>query len=156
MAVAERGRDKARILRMTRRFEAPCDKVFRAFVEPDQLLKWWGPTGMQVTDHLIDVQVGGAWRTTMRSKKGEDYTVSGVYREITPPVRLVLTWGWERDGERGHETIVTIELAEQDGGTRLDLTQELFDSEEMRDSHGSGWSESLDCLEEALTKGDIR
>ena len=59
------------------------------------------------------------------------------------------------DGGRGHETVVTIELLETPGGTRLELTQELFESESARDWHGEGWSSSLDCLEEALAEGAI-
>jgi uncharacterized protein YndB with AHSA1/START domain len=75
------------------------------------------------------VRVGGAWRTVMSSPEGKDHIVSGVYREITRPERLVLTWAWEEEGVRGHETLVTIELAETPGGTRLELTQEGFESE---------------------------
>jgi hypothetical protein len=65
----------------------------------------------------------------MSSPEGKDHIVSGVYREITRPERLVLTWAWEEEGVRGHETLVTIELAETPGGTRLELTQEGFESE---------------------------
>jgi uncharacterized protein YndB with AHSA1/START domain len=153
MATAEAVVDGQRSLRMTRHFNASSERVFRAFAEPAQLVTWWGPSSMNVVDHDIDVRVGGAWRTVIRSEKDEDYTMSGVYREISPHHRLVFTWGWERDGERGHETLVTIELAERNGGTELTLLQETFESEEMRDSHRGGWSSSLDCLAEALNSG---
>lgn len=150
MAMAERRASDALTLEITRKFDAPRERVFQAFTEPAQLVKWWGPTGMHVADHDIDVREGGAWRTTIRSKEGEDHTMSGVYREITPHDRLVFTWGWERDGVRGHETVVTIEFSESGGRTTLSFLQQIFESEEMRDSHQSGWSESLDCLEAAL------
>ena len=58
-------------------------------------------------------------------------------------------------GTRGHESVVTIELAETPGGARLELTQEGFESERARDLHGEGWSSCLDCLEKALTEGAI-
>ena len=51
--------------------------------------------------------------------------------------------------------MVTIELLETPGGTRLELTQELFESERARDLHGEGWSSCFDCLEEALAEGAI-
>ena len=102
----------APVLRLSRSFAAPRDRVFRAFTAPAQLARWWGPKGFTVPACTLDVRVGGAWRTVMRSPEGKDHIVSGVYREITPPERMVLTWAWEEAGARGHETLVTIELAE--------------------------------------------
>ena len=156
MAMAEPRDDSPLCLRMTRQFEAPRERVFRAFADPEQLIKWWGPTGMHVIDHAIDVRVGGAWRTTIRNNAGDDYTMSGVYKEISAPHRLVFTWAWERDGGRGHETVVTIDLTEDGGRTELSFAQEIFESVDARDSHQSGWQESFDCLDAALVSGDIR
>ncbi|MGI9451884.1 MAG: SRPBCC family protein, partial [Geminicoccaceae bacterium] len=121
-----------------------------------QLVKWWGPASMHVVDHDIDVRVGGPWRTTIRNRDGDDYTMSGVYREISAPHRLVFTWAWEQDGVRGHETVVTIDLAEDGDRTELNFVQEIFESEDMRDSHQGGWQSSFDCLAAAITKGEIR
>lgn len=140
---------------MTRSFDAPRERVFRAFADPEQLVKWWGPAGMSVVDHDIDVRVGGAWRTTIRSEVGDDHTMCGVYRDISPPHRLVFTWAWERDGKRGHETVVTIQLSENGQRTKLAFLQEIFDTEEMRDSHQGGWHSSFICLTEALADGLI-
>jgi uncharacterized protein YndB with AHSA1/START domain len=142
-------------LRLSRSFAAPRDRVFRAFTVPTQLAKWWGPKGFTVPACTMDVRAGGAWRTVMRSPEGKDHIVSGVYQEITPPERLVLTWGWENEGVRGHETVVTIDLFETRGGTRLELTQELFETEDSRNQHRHGWAGCLDCLEEALAAGAI-
>jgi len=155
MAMAELSEEGVSNLTMTRLFDAPRERVFRAFAEPEQLVKWWGPTGMRVVDHDIDVRVGGAWRTTLRAESGNDYTMSGVYKEIMPPERLVFTWGWERDGTRGHETVVTIELTDRAGRTELSLHQQIFENEDACLSHQRGWSESLDCLAVALVDGDI-
>ncbi len=141
-------------LTMTRHFDASPERVFSAFADPEQLVMWWGPAGLSVVDHDIDVRVGGAWRTTIRSKAGDDYTMSGVYREIEAPRRLVFTWAWERDGERGHETVVTIDLAGDNTRTELTFLQEIFDSEDMRDSHQEGWQSSFDCLAAFLSGED--
>ena len=155
MAMARPQPDEAPILRLSRSFAAPRERVFRAFTAPAQMIKWWGPKGFTVPVCTLDPRAGGAWRTVMRSPEGKDHTVSGVYREILPPERLVFTWAWEEDGARGHETLVTIELFETAGGTRLELTHELFESESARDLHGEGWSSCLDCLEEALAQEAI-
>lgn len=155
MAMAQPIPDDARVLRLSRSFAAPRDRVFRAFTVPKQLVKWWGPKGFTVPACTMDIRPGGAWQTVMRSPEGTDHIVSGVYQEITPPERLVFTWAWEHDGARGHETLVTIELSETPGGTRLELTHEVFETEDGRNRHRDGWSSCLDCLEQALAEDAI-
>jgi uncharacterized protein YndB with AHSA1/START domain len=104
---------------------------------------------------VLDVRPGGAWRTTMRDPDGQDHIVSGVYRDIVPPSRLVFTWGWETGGPRGHETVVTIELFETPDGTRLELHQEVFESADSRGRHEHGWVSCFESLEEALASGAL-
>jgi uncharacterized protein YndB with AHSA1/START domain len=153
MTIAEPQPDQALELSLSRRFKAPRERVFRALTEADQLMKWWGPKGFTVPNLKLDVRPGGAWRTTMRSPEGQEHIVSGVYREIVPPSRLVFTWGHETQGSRGHEMVVTIELFEVPEGTRLELHQGVFDSADNRDRHAQGWGGCFDCLEEALAAG---
>jgi uncharacterized protein YndB with AHSA1/START domain len=87
----------------------------------------------------------------MRSPDGTDHWLGGVYREIAPPERLVFTHAWEHDeGKPGHETLVTVAFAEQDGKTRLTFRQAAFESVADRDSHREGWTECLDRLEAYL------
>ena len=150
MAQAQPRTDETRVLRLSRTLAASRARVFRAFTEPEQLIRWWGPRGVTISEHALDVRPGGAWRTVMTSPEGKHHVVSGVYREIVPHERLVFTWAWDTDGQRGHETVVTIALEEQGAGTALHLTQELFESENSRDQHQGGWTSSLDCLEELL------
>lgn len=153
MATARPSTDEGRVLRLTRTLRAPPAQVFRAWTEPAELIRWWGPKGFTIPVYEMDVREGGSWRTVMRSPEGRDHVVSGIYREITPPSRLVFTWGWEEDGVRGHETVVTVELFAVPEGTRLELTQELFESADSRDAHREGWASCLDCLEAALAEG---
>jgi uncharacterized protein YndB with AHSA1/START domain len=83
----------------------------------------------------------------MRSPEGKLLTVSGVYRKIEPPRRLVFTWAWEDDtGARGHETEISVSFEPTPGGTRLVLVQQSFESKEARDGHNKGWSSSFDRL----------
>ena len=155
MAMAHPKPNDALVLRLSRSFAAPRDRVFRAFTSPARLARWWGPKGFTVPACTLDVRAGGAWRTVMRSPEGKDHIVSGVYHEIVPPERLVFTWAREEDGARGHETVVTIELSETPGVTRLELTHEQFETEDSRNAHRDGWSSCLDCLEDALAEGAI-
>lgn len=139
-------------LRLERLIAAPPERVFALWTEPALLVKWWGPDGYDVPASALDVRPGGNWRTTMRSPEGKRVTVSGAYRAIEPPSRLVFTWAWEDEkGMRGHETEVTVTFAAAPGGTRLVLVQKEFESKDSRDRHGQGWSSSLDCLVRAAT-----
>jgi uncharacterized protein YndB with AHSA1/START domain len=155
MTMAQPRADEGLVLRVARRLPARRELVFRALTEPAQLARWWGPEGFTVPECALDPRPGGAWRTVMRSPEGRNHVVSGVYREILPPARLVLTWGWEGEEGRGHETLVTIELHDQGEATLLELHQEVFESTSSRDQHSYGWGSCLDCLERALSAGEI-
>ena len=77
----------------------------------------------------MDVRPGGRWRACLRSiETGNDLWVGGVYREIVPPERLVFTFAWEEEGERGLETVVDITLTERDGKTHMTMRQTPFQS----------------------------
>jgi glutathione S-transferase len=134
------------VLKLERRFKAKPDRVFVAWIEPKQLVQWFGPEGMTVPAHKIDPRVGGSWLTTMRGKDGQEHTVSGVYREIDRPRRLVFTWAWHNEGKRGHETEVIVEFRPDGDGTLMTLTQHSFADEHQRDLHNQGWSSSFNDL----------
>ena len=138
------------VLRLERRFAAPRVDVYRAWTDPKQLVRWWGPEGMSIPDCEMDVRPGGKWRTCMTGPDGNERWVGGVYREVTPPARLVFTWAWEEDGKPGPETLITIEFHDLGDATDLVLTQEGFADSGGRDLHGEGWTSSFDCLDEVL------
>ena len=141
-----------RVLRLERLIAAPPERVFELWTRPEQLVRWWGPDGWDIPAHAIDVRPGGHWRTTMRSPEGRRETVSGVYRVIDKPRRLVFTWAWDQDdGSRGHETEITVTFEPAPGGTRLKLVQQAFQSKEVRDNHDRGWSSSFDCLSRVVS-----
>jgi len=140
-------------LTVIRSFDAPMEAVFQAWTVPEQLIQWWGPEGMHVPEHRMDVRDGGSWRTVMRGSEG-DHIVAGDYREVSPPDRLVFTWAWETDGARGHETVITISLRDLGGRTELTLTQEDFETKDARDNHRLGWTSSFACLETHLQAAD--
>jgi uncharacterized protein YndB with AHSA1/START domain len=141
-----------RTLVIERVFKATPEKVFKAWTDPAILVKWWGPEGFNTPECKMDVRAGGAWRTTMVEPGGKGHTCSGVYREISPAKRLVLTWGWEEEGKRGHETVVELTFEPTQGGTRMRLVQSVFDSTSSRDGHSQGWTSSFNDLERVLTQ----
>ena len=139
-----------RRLRIVRSFAAPREAVFRAWTDPKQLVKWWGPKGYTCPDCDMDVREGGRWRTTMRSPEGTNHVVGGVYRKIDAPHLLSFTWAWSTDGTPGHETLVTVELSERGRTTEMVFTQEAFESVTARDGHNQGWTSAFECLDELV------
>ena len=141
-------------LSITRIFDAPRRLVFEAWTDPKHVVNWFGPRDYPSKQMTMDLRPGGAWRGCLVSTEGKkDLWVGGVYREIDEPERLVFTFAWEEDGERGLETVVTITLIERDGKTQMDFHQTPFRSTGERDGHHYGWSSTFDRLEEFLSAG---
>ena len=138
---------------ITREFDAPRELVYRAWTTPELVMRWW--SGHQGTMKIaeIDLRVGGAWRFVMVAKE-EDYEVAfhGEYREILPNERIVNTEVFEHPSAEGEESLITVELAEQDGRTTLTMLCE-YSSREVRDAvidsgMETGMQEQMDLLEE--------
>jgi len=141
-------------LLIRRTFDAPRKLVFAAWTDGEHLRKWCCPTGFTIPVSEGDIRPGGSFRTCMRSPHGEDNWLGGTYTEIVPDEKIVFTHAWEdADGNRDHETVVTVTLADaEDGKTRLTLHQAFFLIDASRDGHLGGWNETLDNLEEYLSK----
>jgi uncharacterized protein YndB with AHSA1/START domain len=136
-----------RSLRLERLIAAPPERVFDLWTDPELLVQWWGPEGYQIPAHTLDVRPGGKWITTMRGTDGILRTVSGVYRAVEPPRRLVMSWAWHDDkGGRGHESEITVTFDPAPGGTKLVLTQQEFATVGERDAHAAGWTSSFNKL----------
>jgi uncharacterized protein YndB with AHSA1/START domain len=131
-------------LRLTRVVPARRDVVFRAWTDPEALRRWWVPfEGMSASAVEVDLRPGGRYRFTMRNAAGDEFHVSGEYREVRAPERLVYTWSV---GDTQHETLVTIDFEESGSTTLLHLTHERFMDDDARKRHGAGWAGVLDQL----------
>lgn len=138
---------EARTLTLSRTLRATPGQVFDAWVDPNILVKWWGPQGFTTPEIELDVREGGAWTTVMQSPQGSRHHVSGVYKVIDRPKRLVFTWAWTQDdGSRGHETEVELTFADQGGTTLMTMVQKVFAEVEHRNNHEGGWTSSFDKL----------
>lgn len=140
-------------LRLERRLAAPPARVYRAFTNPNELRKWWGPEGFTTPEATLDVRVGGAYALTMKAPDGDLYYLSGKFRVVDPPQRLVYTWAWKEGGYGGLQTLVTLEFEADAKGTLLRVTHEAMTSDEMLGDHKDGWSSALGKLER-LCKGE--
>jgi uncharacterized protein YndB with AHSA1/START domain len=134
-----------------RTFDAPRELVFRAWTEPQLLAQWSCPRGFTFTENRGELRVGGAFSATMRSPEGTEHRLRGVYREIVPPERLVLTHFWvDERGSAGPETLVTVTLTEHDGRTEMMFHQGIFASVAAREGHEQGWQNCFERLAELL------
>ena len=120
-----------RELVVTRIIDAPRTLVFKAWTEPEQVARWWGPQGFVTTYCDMDIRPGGAFRCCMRSPSGTDHWKRGVYREIVEPERIVFTFAWEdADGNPRHELLTTVTFTGLGARTRLTLHQAMFETVE--------------------------
>jgi uncharacterized protein YndB with AHSA1/START domain len=146
---------------MTRVFQAPRLLVFDAWTKPDLLKRWlYGPEEWPLAVCKIDLKVGGSLRFVWRHRDGKDkdMVMSGVYRDIAPPERLVFTELWDEDWTGG-EAVVTIRFAEHAGQTTLTQAV-LYSSRAARDAvlktpmeHGA--AHSYDRLAELLASAEV-
>ena len=143
-----------REIRLSRLFDAPRHLVFEAMSKPEHIRRWWGNLGegYSVPVCEVDLRPGGKWRFSNRTPKGELATFYGVYREVTPPDRVVFTELFEPFPDA--ESVVTAVLTEENGKTRLTATV-IYPSVEIRDmvlktGMAKGAGISYDRLEEVV------
>lgn len=133
-------------LLIERIFDAPRELVFRVWTRPEHLMKWWGPKTFEPIGVEQDFRVGGTYRYGMRSPEGREIWKTGVYQEIVPNERIVMTFRWE-DGAWGVDNIVIVTLlAMASGRTMFRFHQAPFKTLEARDSHVGGWTSLLEKL----------
>lgn len=119
------------LVRITREFDAPPEKVFRAHTDPELVRQWLGPRGLEMTIDHYDCRTGGSYRYTHADDDGE-YRFYGSFHEVRPPERIVQTFTYE--GFPDGVSIDTLTLEDLgDGRTRL-VTTSLLDSFEGRDA----------------------
>ncbi len=136
-------------LTLKRRLNAPAEKVYAAWTDPEKIVKWFGPDSGPVTRAETDLRVGGHYTIAFNTENGERHQVGGVYREVVPNEKLVFTWAWHTTQER--ESLVTITVKPDGAGSILTLLHEKFFDEAARDGHKRGWSGSLDKLEKLFS-----
>jgi uncharacterized protein YndB with AHSA1/START domain len=122
---------KVPLVRITREFDAPPAKVFRAHVDPELFARWVGPRGMEVRIDHHDCRTGGSYRY-VNTRGDEEYAFRGSFHEVRPDELIVQTFTYEGmpDGV-ALEKLTLEDLG--DGRTRLTATS-LVDSFEDRDA----------------------
>jgi uncharacterized protein YndB with AHSA1/START domain len=122
------------------------ETVWRLLVEPGEQSRWWG------SPLDFEARPGGPFRVEVLP----GHIASGEFVEVEAPRRLVYTFGWEDEGNPvpAGSSRIEIELAEEDGGTRLRFLHSGLPTEEERAQHGHGWDHYLSRLATAARGED--
>ncbi|WP_367318738.1 SRPBCC family protein [Streptomyces sp. HUAS ZL42] len=116
---------------ITREFDAPPERVFRAYTDPDLVVQWLGPRRLTMQIDQYDARSGGSYRYVHRDDDGTEYGFHGVFHEVRPNERIVQTFTYE-----AFPDAVSLETAVfEDLGGRTRVTgKSLMDSMEARDA----------------------
>ena len=113
-----------------REFDAPRDLVFRAYTDPELIVRWLGPRELTTRIEEYDVRDRGRWRYVATDPDGNEYGFHGLFHGTPSPDATVQTFEFE--GVPGHVALETLTLVERDGRT-LVRTVSSFQSVEDRD-----------------------
>jgi uncharacterized protein YndB with AHSA1/START domain len=157
---------------ISRTFNAPQQLVFDCFTKPEHMKKWWGPKGVKIVKSSMDMRPGGTYHYGMQAGDAPVMWGRQVYREITPPSRIVLinsfsdetggltrhpgapdwpieilsTFTFEKAGARKTKVTILWELMDNASEIERETFLSGFDSMTM------GWTGTLDQLGEYLKK----
>lgn len=147
---------------ITRVFDAPRELVWKAWTEPEQVARWWGPEGFSTRVEELDLRPGGRTRYVMIAPDGAEYPVGGMYIEVVPGEKFVSTDEFGDDFEPPEgidlpEGMVITCLFEDFGNqTKLTLTVSHPTAEDRRKHEEmgvvGGWNSSFDCLDRHLAE----
>jgi uncharacterized protein YndB with AHSA1/START domain len=141
-----------RELVLTRLMDAPPDKVYRAWTEPELVKQWFAPAPWTIARAEMDVRPGGASLVVMRSPEGNEMPCPGVFLEVVPNRRLVFTdaytGAWQPSAKPFMTVIVTFE---DEGGKTRYTARALHWTVDDREAHEKmgfhqGWGQCADQL----------
>ena len=105
-----------RVLCLARTLDAPRESIYRCWTEPGLLTQWFTPAPWTTPHAELDVRPGGTNRVTMRSPEGQNHLNAGVYLEVVPNKRLVITDAYTSAWVPSDKPFMTLELTLADAG----------------------------------------
>ena len=143
-------------IRIIRDFDAPPDKVFRAWIEPELVVQWLGPKSTEMRIEQWDARTGGNYRYTALQDGEEVAAFYGSFHEVRPSERLVQTFTWE--GMPDGVSLETMTFEDLGGGRTRTIGLSVVDNLESRDAIMAsgmevGVNEGYEKLDALLAKG---
>lgn len=146
----------------TRVINAPIEKVWQAWADPDIFKRWWGPRGYSSNLAKTDFRVGGRYLWNMHSPEGKDFYSAGAFKEIIPMKKIVYTDSFSDEngkvipasdygmpGNWPMELTTTVTFEDMDGKTKVIWQEPDVPQESLKDAMEGG-RETMDKLEELL------
>jgi uncharacterized protein YndB with AHSA1/START domain len=140
---------------ITRVFDAPRERVWKEWTEPERFADWFGGVESEVplSTLSMDVRPGGRWRATMFSGPGRRQSRwTGEYREVEEPERLVLTFT-DRPGDDAYALVTVVLVDLGDGRTEMRFEQRGPLAPGMEERAREGWGSFFDRIAERLAAG---
>ncbi|SFR98233.1 Uncharacterized conserved protein YndB, AHSA1/START domain [Halomicrobium zhouii] len=140
-----------RSMTVSRVIEASPERVYNAFLDPDELAQWLPPTGFSGEVHHLEPEEGGTYRMTFTGETEEfaeyDSTFGGTYLELVPGERIVYTDEFETDEpSMAGEMTVTVTFEDVPDGTEITVHHEGFPEGASPSDANEGWTDSLGNL----------
>jgi uncharacterized protein YndB with AHSA1/START domain len=139
---------------VTRVFDAPRERVWEEWTEPDRFADWFGGAEAEVPLSTVsmDVTPGGRWHLTMFSGPGRhEIRWKGEYREVVEPERLVFTVS-DQPGDERHELVIVDLTDLGDGRTEMRFEQRGHLRPEQYERTKEGWGTFFDRIDERLAR----
>jgi len=148
-------------LTIIRIFDAPRELVFRAWIDPKMMARWWGPKGVTNPVCEIDAKVGGNIHIVMLAGKelghlaGQRWPMKGTFQELDPPKRLVfVNQAVDEDDNVLIDALTTVTFEEENGKTKMTMKTTAKgvspQAPQMLEGMETGWSQSFDKLADSL------
>ena len=145
-------------------FNAGIQRVFKAWTDPEKLIKWFAPHGCTISFKTLDIKAGGKFHSCISNPQYGDCWCIGQYKEVTPYTKLVFTMinadeqgnpinpaDIGMDLEWPGETVVTVTLTEENGQTKLQLRQTVAEDVAKRTGAHPSWLQMLNNLRSIIT-----
>jgi uncharacterized protein YndB with AHSA1/START domain len=144
-------------------FNAKAEKVFKAWTDPEKLMKWYAPDGCTVYFKQINVVTGGRFHSCISNPQFGDCWAIGEYKEVSPNVKIVFTM--LNADEQGNpinpaeigmdpdwpgETLVTVTFEERDGKTKMQLRQTVTQELAVKTGAYPSWLQMLNKMQDVF------
>lgn len=138
-------------VRITRAINAPRERVFKAWIVPEQMAQWWGPQGFTNPVCEVDPRPGGRILIHMRAPDGTVHPMTGTFHEVVEPERLAfVAFAEDHDGNALLESHTTVTFTERNGQTMVTVEAKAVGlapiAPQMLAGMNAGWTQSLERL----------
>lgn len=128
------------------------EAVFKAWTEPEQVMRWWGPANVHCAECTIELRVGGGYRIANRLPDDSVIWITGEFLRVEPPHLIEYTWrrGLETAADSERNERVTVRFAARADRTEVTVAHSRIADQTDYDSHDYGWRGCLDGLADYL------